>query len=60
MIELNKLAEDYIAPEVEILSFKALERLAGGNAGDGFGGGTGFETDSFVTGGDGGDVDEGE
>lgn len=57
MIELKKLAETYIAPEVEILCFKALERMALDDIDDPNGGG-GFdiETESFV----GGDIDEGE
>ena len=50
MIELKKLAETYIAPEVEILCFEALERMAAGNADDPYGGGgTDFETDKFIS-----------
>ena len=60
MIELNKMTEDYIAPEAEILRFQALERMAYGNAENPDDGGFGFETESNGNGGADGDIDEGE
>ena len=50
MIELKKPIETYIAPEVEILCFKALERMASGNIDDpNGGGGIDIETDKFIS-----------